>query len=339
MKPESAKRSRLKDWLSLVLKWSVSLLLAYILVTRTDCQAMLVRLAKCQFDPALLAVGFVFCGLSVFLTLVRWNSLLAAFGVDVHKSSVMRIGLFSYALNLLALGGLGGDVGRAILITKRSPDQRQEAILSVAADRMIGLYAMIFIAFVMVVYGNLLNAADQRIRFIAGVTVFGTTTMPVGLFAATRMLQAIQANGRIAGFRLVKKIREMCSACQGQGGPMGKAFVTSLVLRVSTAVGIYFFGLALVADAPGLKIHLLAVSVALLTGCLPLPLNGLGAFESVLELVFQSVPGSTCPPGYGIAVALVYRVFLVAVGLLGGLLFALDGRLPGSRWARPAVAD
>lgn len=322
MNADQPKKSR-NGIAGIAARWGLSIIIAAVLIAKTDFREILSRLSTSSFDPTMFTIGFLFCGTSVFLTLVRWRSILRAFGIDAADTEVMRIGMFSYALNLLALGSLGGDLGRAILITKDNTEKRRDAILSVGVDRIVGLYAMFVIAFVMVILGGLTSSADEKIRMTAWMTIAGTILVPVGLVLATRILRAVSMFERIRSWKPVVQLTEIADSCRGKAGILASAFTTSLILRTSTAVGIYFLGRSLMPEVPAVQFHLLAVSLALLTGCLPLPLNGLGAFETVLEFLFQTLPGTNCPPGYGVAVALVYRLFLVAVGLLGGIVFCV----------------
>lgn len=303
------------------LKWGASLVLVAFLIARTDFQPLTASIADYGFNLFRLSLGFLFCSFSVFLTLVRWKTLLSAFGVSAETSEVRRIGLFSYALNLLALGSLGGDFGRAVLISRQYPSRRRDVMLSVGLDRIIGLYAMFVIAFVFAVTENLFVSENLNVRCVAWLTAAGTLLMPAGFACLSRMIHVLNPQNSATGLR--RKITDLISACQGQllTRSAFQAFLISLILRTTTAVGIYFLGTSLIGNGPGLRMHMLAASVGLLTGCLPLPFNGLGALEAVLEFAFQTLPATPCPPGYGIAVALIYRTFLLAVGVLGAIGF------------------
>lgn len=330
MKVRTKSLQKHRAVLKCLLKWGISLFIVTVLIAKTDFRQMMAGLADYQFDPSRFCLGFLFCGLSVLMTLLRWQSLLHAFRLRVPTADVLRIGLFSYALNLLALGSLGGDVGRAFLITKKNAGQRSAAVLSVAADRMIGLYAMFFIAFVFVLSEKLFLSSNHSVQLIAGITAAGTILIPVGLAAFVMLIGGLDTRSSTLSGRTINKARNLVSECQGQYSAIFRAFLISLLLRMTTALGIYFLGTSLIGDVPGLRIHLLAVSMALLTGCLPLPLNGLGAMESVLEFVFQTVSPTLCPPGYGIAVALLYRMFLIAVGTLGAIVFGCESAFSGT---------
>ncbi|MCA9049398.1 MAG: flippase-like domain-containing protein [Planctomycetaceae bacterium] len=311
------------------LKWGISLAIIAVLFTKTDFRQLTSGLQTNGLNPTKFSLGFLFCSFSVYLTLVRWKSLLTAFGVAIKTSEVMRIGLLSYALNLLALGSLGGDLGRAVLISKQQPGKREAVALSVAADRVIGLYAMIVLAFVLMAAEGLFTTDSITIRTIAWLSLAGTLLLPTG-YAAARLTTTLSAKIQVrrCRFRTLQRIADIFDSRRDSitTKVLLQAFRTSLILRLTTAVGIWFFGTALISDAPGLRIHILAASIALLTGCLPLPLNGLGAFESMLEFSFQIFPDTPCPPGYGIAVALLYRMFLLTTGVIGILIYNLPRR-------------
>ena len=303
------------------LKWTASLAMVCFLLAKTDFQQLTSSLSAYRFDPVKFSLGFLSCGFSVFLTLIRWKSLLSALGVEAETSDVMRVGLFSYGLNLLALGSVGGDLGRAVLLSRHHSDKRSEVILSVAVDRVIGLYAMFFVAFFFSLSENLFNSTNRNVQIVAWVTLAVTVLMPASIASLNWLTGILHA--RSPGASLQRKLIELKSKCTGRirAGAIFRAFLTSLILRASTAIGIFFLGTSLIGDAPGIRLHLLAASIGLLTGCLPLPLNGLGALEAVLEFAFQTFSTAPCPVGYGIALGLLYRVFLLVVGVLGAIIF------------------
>ena len=310
------------------LKWGLSLGIVAYLVAKTNASQLAAALIDRNFDIARLAVGVLLCSFSVFLTLFRWQQLLTAFRMPVRFADVIRIGLFSYALNLFALGNAGGDLGRAILIGKQNPGHQKAAVLSVALDRIIGLYAMFLIVAVLIFTEKLFASPDYAVQFIVALTLSMVTLLPGGAMALLKWSHIAQTSNVVHRNSSVSKCLELISACKGQSCDVGKALLISLTLRVTTAIGIYFLGTSLTANSPDFRVHFLAISLAMLTGCLPLPFNGLGALESTLEFAFHVFPETPCTPGYGVSVAILYRIFLLGVGILGTVIFCYDRKQP-----------
>lgn len=310
------------------LKWGLSLGIVIYLVANTDTSQLAATNSHGNVDPTRLAAGVLLCSFSVFLTLFRWQMLLTAFRMQVRFADVIRIGLFSYALNLFALGNAGGDLGRAILIGKQYPGHQNAAILSVAVDRIVGLYAMLLIVAVLIFTEQLFASTEQTVQFIVALTLSLVALLPVGVLALDRYSQIARMPNVVIRNAFISKCLAMIADCRGKSYDIGKALLISLTLRITTAVGIYYLGSSLLADSPDFRVHFLAISLALMTGCLPLPFNGLGALESTLEFAFHIFPDTPCPPGYGLSVALLYRIFLLVIGIMGTVVFSCHRRHP-----------
>ena len=316
-------------------EWGISIAICVMLWRHADPGQVSGSLSVAQLNPGMLSVGFLLCGVSVALALWRWQMLLKALGVRATTRRIANVGLFSYALNLLALGSFGGDLGRAVLLT-RNRSERQNAAVSVVLDRGVGLYAMFLISFLLLgVYSGFGDSSNIP-TLLWAIAGGGTIGIPIAICSLVMSSNTVRAPHVWALVRLREFVCTLAETIRGRTRDVVRALGGSMVIRVSTAVGLYFFGRALNPGGPDLLSHLLVVSLALLTGCLPLPMNGLGAFEASLEYLFHVLSDSAVPPGYGLMLALTYRVFLVGTGILGGLLFFTAAAQP-ERIRRPAV--
>ena len=91
---------------------------------------------------------------------------------------------------------------------------------------------------------------------------------------------------------------------------------------------------------PGFGAHFILVPLAGLTGALPLPAAGLGAFEAAIDYLYVQFPpvGAVVAPGQGLMVALAYRMITVVIALIGWCYY-LAARKEVAKWMQAAEAD
>ena len=97
----------------------------------------------------LLAVGLALNLTMISLGAVRWRLLLGSQGIVVPFAWAHKITYLTLCFNLLVPGAVGGDALRMTYVARKtSSTKKGAAILTVLADRMLGLYTMLAIALV-----------------------------------------------------------------------------------------------------------------------------------------------------------------------------------------------
>ncbi|MBL8830107.1 MAG: flippase-like domain-containing protein, partial [Planctomycetaceae bacterium] len=99
--------------------------------------------------------------------------------------------------------------------------------------------------------------------------------------------------------------------------------VMSVVSHALFAVTIYLASHGLPGNSPGFIEHLIIVPLAMVTGVLPLPLSGLGAFEGVLDYLYRHVStgGPEVLKGQGLMTALTYRAITIAIAIVSSVFY------------------
>jgi uncharacterized protein (TIRG00374 family) len=93
-----------------------------------------------------LALGWLCYGMVEILATVRWQMLLRVQGVVLRwwrTGAIVVIGLF---FNMFLPGLVGGDAMRLYFVFKEVPRKKARATLSVAMDRLLGLWSILFLA-------------------------------------------------------------------------------------------------------------------------------------------------------------------------------------------------
>lgn len=169
-------------WAKGLLKYGIGFgLLAYILWKYWEPQGSSpgIKGLLNQTPDFLAFAAIVVCGVCVaFTQFVRWYFLVRALDLPFTIRNAFRLGLVGFFYNSFLPGSVGGDLLKAYFIAKDSPGRRAAAVATVIADRLIGLFGLIW--FAAVVGGAFWLLGDERIgandylkgiiRVCAGIT-------------------------------------------------------------------------------------------------------------------------------------------------------------------------
>lgn len=280
-------------------------------------------LANQPKDWTLLAVSFVLCFLAVALTMVRWHVLVRAMGLPFRLRDAFRLGFLGYLLNFVSLGSVGGDVFKAVFMARELPGRRAVAVATVVVDRIIGLYVLFVVASVAILTNGQLHSSSWEIRFTSQATLAAAIVGAAGIVALivpgvtqgtlSDWLARLPHVGSVCG-KLIAAVRLYRTRWRS----VMAAALLSVLVHSLTTVGIYLIGRGLPGTAPTLADHFVVVPLAMVTGVLPLPLNGLGAFEAVVDFLYAHVGVSGgVTEARGFIVALGYRAITIVIALVG----------------------
>lgn len=95
------------------------------------------------------------------LQFVRWFVLVWALDLPFTLSNAFRLGFVGSFWNTFLPGSVGGDLMKAYIIARDTPGKRAAAVATVVADRLVGLFGLIW--FSAVFGGGFWLSGDQRI--------------------------------------------------------------------------------------------------------------------------------------------------------------------------------
>jgi glycosyltransferase 2 family protein len=100
--------------------------------------------------PGAIALSFVLMGGTLLIGIVRWRMVLNVHGLKLAFSRTMEISLVAHFFNSFLLGTAGGDVMKAYYAARETHHKKNEAVVTVFVDRVIGLWAMLLFATLMI---------------------------------------------------------------------------------------------------------------------------------------------------------------------------------------------
>lgn len=277
----------------------------------------------------ILAVLANFAALSI--TVFRWRYLLRSVGVPFRFKESLRIGYMSFLLNLAPVGIVTGDGFRMYVLFRAFPEARAKCFAAIMMDRAIGLYVMLLVAacaiFASGFYAFPGTANDTA---LIATTVKGMLILiAVATILALLVLLPDLTKGR--GKRLldqccgrVPKLKSGILAVQAYRNHKRVLFVSgtmTIFVHVLFSLGIWLIALGFFGYAPTALEHLVLHPVANVTQLIPL---SLGPYEMVLDKLytFFFIAGhETYKPGFGLLVALGYRLISLLLGGLGAVFY------------------
>lgn len=300
-----------KTWLRF-LQILVTLVLSALLVRQVDWATFGQVMTRLGWRPVLLSFGFIL--ISHLIIVARWRWLLpentASYGVFLV---LYGAGLFS---NNFLPSGVGGDGVRAVMLKRYVPWPL--AVLSVILDRFIGMASLA----VLLILGETLGSPfrfDLRLS-----SWLNPNSRWLWLLAVLLGLGTGFALWKFPAFRQwMTNLRRRYWPTDLPQWPFNRWLrlvlftygisVVSQMLLVG-ASWVLVKGLAL--QAPFAAAIWLVVISALAT-LLPISVNGLGIQENVYVLIL-GLYGVAATPAF--SVALILRVLMIILSLLGGLL-------------------
>ena len=275
----------------------------------------------------LLAAGAALLAGQLTLMGIRWWYLMWFQGLGVPLGQTVRLMYVGHFFNFFLPGSTGGDVIRAVLVTRRATS-RTVAVAMVLLDRFTGLTGMALLAWAMTLatWGS---AQTQRAAMPVGGILLGIVAAGLVLFSrrigrAVRLDALIDRLPRSANFRIaVEALRRLPRSPRAVATVGGMTLTVHLLL----AAGIASMGAALGLPVP-VHLYFLFIPVIYILAAVPVSIGGLGVVEGMYVLFFAQSPGVDA--SVVMALALLARLTPMLLSL-PGLVFWLTQR--GARGA------
>jgi uncharacterized protein (TIRG00374 family) len=300
-----------------LLKIGISVGVLVFLLTRVGlgATAEILREAELRFVLAALVLYL----LSFPLRAYRWQELLSAHRAAVRFPRLVGLYFTGAFFNIILPTSVGGDVMRAHGVAKEGAGVTVGAS-SVLADRAAGLLVLLALALVTTVFAYRLVGPELSL-FIADVTVGTFTGVGIILWGGfkERVRLRLPALQRLLP---IERIDEFYVSMHSyRGVPITKALFISLVFNLLLVAVNYLIALSMGVRVSVLY-FLLFVPLISFSQLLPISLGGLGVREGAYVLLFSQA-GVAAP--LALAMSLTFYAFDIAMGLIGGVIYTLQG--------------
>jgi uncharacterized protein (TIRG00374 family) len=276
--------------------------------------------------PIPLAISVIVVGVAVGIGVVRWRVLLAAGGFDLSVGRAAEISFVAHFFNSLMLGTVGGDVMKAYYAARETHHRKTEAVVTVLVDRVIGLWAMLVFAALMVL-PNWHLFRQPGLRSIMVLMLVTTLAATGFVFIAFRGGISKQwASARDALRRLPKGewLERLLDACRAYGKApraLCAAFSFSMIANLVCVIQFWVLARGLKLEVSFLELCLIVPTVVCIAA-LPISPSGIGVREN-LFVHMLAIPAIGAPATPALSLSLLALAGSLFWSLIGGVVYMM----------------
>jgi uncharacterized protein (TIRG00374 family) len=276
--------------------------------------------------PDALALSFVLMGGTLLIGIARWRMVLHVHGLHLPFSRAMEISLVAHFFNSFLLGTAGGDVMKAYYAARETHHKKNEAIVTVFVDRVIGLWAMLLFATIMIVPNYVLFARSGIRRAGAFIVVL---TVIASVFAFLAFRGGVSRRWTGARLRLRKlpkgewleRSLDNCREFGKQRWFVSRALLFSMVLNIICVLQFW-----VLARGLGMQVSLqslcFVVPTVICIAAAPIVPGGLGLRENAfVDLLHRSPIGADATDA--LSLSLLAFAGSLFWSLIGGVVYMM----------------
>jgi uncharacterized protein (TIRG00374 family) len=281
------------------------------------------KLREVELSAFLLSFSLV--GVSIFLGILRWQMVLSIQGLPLSLGRAGVISMVAQFFNSFLLGSSGGDLMRAYYAARETHHKKTEAVVTVAVDRLIGLFSMLLFACLM------MPANLSIIRENSGMTVVALVILTMSLCCGVAVIVAFWGGvsrgmprarewlRRLPKGDMLEKSIDACRWFGKSPGFLVRVMIISMSLNLVCVWQIQALAWGLHMEIPSAVLYLV-VPMIICISALPLTPSGLGIREN-LYVHMLAVPPLLIDATKALSLSLLaYSVFL-SWSLIGGIVY------------------
>jgi len=310
-----------KDILIKILKFAVAFGLIGVMVSQGLIDfSVLAKMA----DPLNLAIALILVFVNLYVQNWRWTVILKAREFDVSMKETFPLTLIGVFFNFALPGAIGGDVVKAYYIAQDNSTRRVEAVTTVLIDRVLGLYGMILLALLAMLFNLQFVVANSSLLavFYSSFFLFLGMTVFIGLSLSKTLRKALHLDlvfSKLPGGQFFSKLYDALNMYRKHLGMMVYTIVLSLLAQVVAVIFMLFIGGLIGDEGLNWATYFFAVPIGFIVSSLPIAPAGLGVGQYAFLVLFELYSGAKTNVGQTAITA--FQVFLFAWGMIGGYFY------------------
>lgn len=268
-------------------------------------------------------LGLALVGVNIWLLNWRWYWLLRSRNFNVAIGSTYALYLIGIFFNNALPSSVGGDVVKAFYLAREQKARQVDAVLSVLIDRVLGLYSLLLLSLVSVVWDFSFVKSQADVRWMAIMCAVLSLAMTVGLMIgfSTRIDRALRITSTLRKFPALKKIRELFEAMQLYGRQKSAILISIGASVIAQSFSVAFF--VMVGEALGVSIpltaYLFCIPLGFVATALPIAPAGVGVGQIAFLFLFHAyAPESR---DMGAAAITAFQMAMLAWGAVGAVFY------------------
>lgn len=271
-------------------------------------------------EPGAFALSVMLMGAALALGILRWRTVLRVQGLHLSWGRATEISLVAHFFNSFLLGSTGGDLMKAYYAARETHHKKTEAVVTVFVDRLIGLWAMLLFACLMMVPNASLLFTHARLRSVAIIIVamaIGCTGMVVLAFwggVSKQWSGAREWLRRLPKGAWLERSLDSCRQFGRERFFFSRTLLLSMLLNTACVLQVMAVASGLRLQIPPIALFVI-VPIVICISALPITPSGLGVRENLFVLMLSAPIG----------IAATSALSLSLLTLAGSLFWSLVG--------------
>lgn len=277
-------------------------------------------------NPVFVLAGILLCWTPVAIAGWRWHRLLQVFQMEIPVATLICIAQIGQFFLMFLPGPTGDDLTRMLYISRLAKGRVGEACTSVLLDRLIGLSSILLVALFLVPWQWPLLAAEPKTYWMSVCILAAGGCILAGglLFFLGNKIFLERMVGKGLQLLPASKIRTellRINACIFTRRELIATVVAAAMITQFILCGVFCLaGRAVGIDAP-FTTWIGFVPIVLAGANIVPTVAGLGVREGLMVLLLRVLAHVPADSGRAFAASIVAFSMMVAVSLLGGLVY------------------
>ncbi|MCP4008040.1 MAG: flippase-like domain-containing protein [Proteobacteria bacterium] len=284
---------------------------------------------------ALLMLAFLMFFIGYFLAARRWQILLAALGVPARLLTLVQSFSIAILFNNFLPSTIGGDAYR-MYDSFRLGAGKSRAVAVVFIDRVVGLSALILLAFMVSLFAVEVAEQIPLLRLFLAGAMLGILALSWIVFGSGGKVLMRLTGGSSPPMKIIHgimgKLYYGFQLFEGRSDVLLKAVGLSLLLQINAVIHCLIIARALQIEVPVVAMFII-IPLSFLIMTAPISINGIGLRESVFVFFFGLYGVA---PELALAFSFVSFGMILAQGVVGGIVLMFRRRTDSSAVQAPA---
>lgn len=306
--------------------WRPILALALLFVLVKKGPFNLQQLQDVILRPDILAIGIGIIFIQIILFTWRWK----LFVDQVTQSQffqILKLTLVGMFFNFFIPGGVGGDIVKALELSKDKSTTRAQTLSTVMSDRVFGLFAMLTFSSIFLVYENF-HAPTSSIQHFTFISVLAWLGMTATLLFFPLVFNQIVKHLKNRTSKIFTVLEKLIHSLHFTFTTFrnvkiqSKSLAISLLSQMAAIYFMFYVVVQLNTPPPSFLIFFSLCCFGFVAAALPIMPGGIGVGQAAFYILFSPIS-----PELGqstITAITVLQVFQLAYALVGGLIFSLN---------------
>jgi uncharacterized protein (TIRG00374 family) len=276
-------------------------------------------------EPRAFALSVLLMGSALALGILRWRTVLRVHGLDLSWGRATEISLVAHFFNSFLLGSTGGDLMKAYYAARETHHKKTEAVVTVFVDRLIGLWAMLLFACLMMLPNASLLFAHAKLRSVSLLILLmaiGCTAMVVLAFwggVSRRWAGARERLRRLPKGAWLERSLDSCREFGRNRLFLWRALLISMLLNAFCVLQVMALAWGLHLKIPPLALFVI-VPIVICISALPITPSGLGVRENLFVMMLAT-PSIGVPETSALSLSLLTLAGSLIWSLVGGVVY------------------